>query len=181
LVVRGATSREVLERLGAPSGELIVLSVFDFEQALRNGARARAFLPVSMAMFAVLGLILACVGLYGTTSRAVAQRTQEFGVRQALGACAGDILSLVMRESGRGGLLGMAIGLVGSFASARLLVATLDPPERVALGIDQVGGSDLVLAGTAAAGLLILAVLLAAYVPARRATRIEPVTALRHD
>jgi putative ABC transport system permease protein len=181
LVVRGATSREVLERIQAPSAELIVLSVFDFEQALRDGARTRAFLPASMAMFAVLGLVLAGVGLYGTTSRAVSQRTQEFGVRQALGARAADILSLVMRESGRGGLAGMVIGLAGSFAAARLLLATLAPQERVAYGVDRLGASDLVLAGAGAAGLLIFVVLLAAYVPARRATKIEPVTALRHD
>jgi len=186
LVVRaesaaGATGREVLDRLGAPSGELMVLSVFDFEQAMRSGARARAFLPASMAMFAVLGLALAGVGLYGTTSRAVAQRTQEFGVRQALGARAGDILSLVMRESGRGGLAGMMIGLAGSFAAARLLLATLAPQERAAYGVDRLGAGDLAFAAAGAAGLLICVVLLAAYVPARRATKIEPVAALRHD
>lgn len=181
LVVRGARSREVLERIGAPSGELIVLSVFDFEQALHDGARARTFLPASMALFAALGLVLAGVGLYGTTSRAVSQRTQEFGVRQALGAGAGDILRLVMRESGRGGLTGMAIGLAGSLAAARLLSATLAPQERAAYGVDRLGTSDLVLAGSGAAALLLVVVLLAAYIPARRATKIEPVTALRHD
>jgi ABC-type antimicrobial peptide transport system permease subunit len=177
----GTTGREVLDRLGAPSGELIVLSVFDFEQALRNGARARGFLPATMALFAVLGLILAGVGLYGMTSRAVAQRTQEFGVRQALGARAGDILSLVMRESGRGGLAGMTIGLAGSFAAARLLLAKLAPQERVAYGVDRLVAGDLMFAAGAAAGLLLAVVALAAYIPARRATRIEPVTALRHD
>lgn len=181
LVVRGTTSRKVLERIQAPSGELIVLSVFDFEQALRDGARSRAFLPASMAMFAVLGLALAGVGLYGTTSRAVAQRTQELGVRQALGARARDILSLVMRESARGGLTGVAIGLAGSFAAARLLLAALAPPERAAYGVDRLAAGDLVFAGAGAAGLLILVVLLAAYIPARRATKIEPVTALRQD
>jgi ABC-type antimicrobial peptide transport system permease subunit len=129
----------------------------------------------------VLGLILAGVGLYGMTSRAVAQRTQEFGVRQALGARAGDILSLVMRESGRGGLAGMTIGLAGSFAAARLLLAKLAPQERVAYGVDRVVAGDLMFAAGAAAGLLLAVVALAAYIPARRATRIEPVTALRHD
>lgn len=177
----GAAGREALDRLGAPSGELIVLSVFDFEQALRNGAQARSFLPASMAMFAVLGLVLAGVGLYGTTSRAVSQRTQEFGVRQALGARAEDILRLVIRESGRGGLAGMTIGLAGSFAAARLLLATLAPQERAAYGVDQLATGDLVFAGAGAAGLLIVVVLLAAYVPARRATKIEPAAALSHD
>jgi predicted permease len=181
LVVRGATSREVLERIEAPSGDLIVLSVFEFEQVLRDGARSRAFLPASMAMFAVLGLILAGVGLYGTTSRAVSQRTQEFGVRQALGARSGDILNLVMRESGRGGLTGMAIGLAGSFAAARLLTATLAPQDRASFGVNLLAASDLALAAGAAAVLLILVVLAAAYVPARRATSIDPATALRHD
>jgi putative ABC transport system permease protein len=177
----GTTGRDVLDRLGAPSGELIVLSVFDFEQELLDGLRARGFLPATMAMFAVLGLVLAGVGLYGTTSRAVSQRTQEFGVRQALGARPGDILRLVMRESGRGGLAGMAIGLAGSFAAVRLLLATMVSQERAAYGVDLLDSGDLVYAGAGAAGLLILVVLLAAYVPARRATKAEPAIALRHD
>ncbi len=176
-----ALGRSILAKLNAPSPEVLVQSVFSFEERIAETRRGRQFLPFSMAVFAGLGLLLAGVGLYGTTVRGVLQRVQEFGIRQALGARKRDVLALVMRESGRGAFLGMALGAAGSLAAARLFLAFLDPRERSAFGVDLLSGPELLLAGLGAAALLVAVILLAAYLPARRAARIEPLSALRYE
>ena len=186
LVVRtsspqAAQARTVLESINAPSQEIFVQSVWSFERQIDALVRTSRFIPVSMAVFAGFGLLLAAVGLYGTTSRAVAQRRQEFGIRQALGARASDVFRLVMRQSTAGGAVGLALGAAGSFAAARLFMAVLEPQERAALGFDLVDASELLVAGLAAATLLIAVILLATYLPARRATKIDPMTALRYE
>jgi putative ABC transport system permease protein len=173
--------RSILDRINAPSPELILQSVFVFERAIRDRVRARSFLPISMAVFAAFGLVLSGVGLYGTASRAVAQRTQEFGIRQALGARAADVFRLVLGQSALGGAIGLALGAAGSLAAATLLLRVLDPSERSAFGADLLSASEVSLLGVGAAMLLMAVILLATYLPARRATKVDPMTALRYE
>ncbi len=115
-----------------------------------------------------LGLFLACVGIYGAVSYAVVRRTREIGIRMALGARKRDVLSLVLRESGRPVMIGILVGLAGALAASRLLRALL-------FGM---GAFDPIsFAGVA--GLFLLIALTAAYFPARRATLVDPMRALR--
>jgi len=118
----------------------------------------------------LLGLLLAAVGIYGMVSYAVVQRTHEVGVRMALGARQSDVLRLILRQSARPVAIGLLVGLVGSVAVSRLLssllfgISSLDP---VAFG-----GVSLFLMAVA---------LLACYLPARRATNVDPMVALRYE
>ena len=118
----------------------------------------------------LLGLLLASVGIYGMVSYAVVQRTHEVGVRMALGARAGDVLVMILRQSMKPVAIGMLLGMTAAAAASRLLSAllfglsSLDPLAFV--------GVSAVLAAVA---------LLASYIPARRATRVDPMVALRHE
>jgi putative ABC transport system permease protein len=176
-----SVARAVLNRISAPSPQLILQSVFVFERVIRDRVRARSFLPVSMAVFAGFGLFLSAVGLYGTASRAVVERTREFGIRQALGARGADLLRLVLGQSALGGAIGLTAGAAGSLAAARLLIRALDPRERSAFGADLLRTSDVVLVAAGAATLLIAVILMATYLPARRATKVDPMTTLRYE
>jgi putative ABC transport system permease protein len=123
-----------------------------------------------LAGFAVLALLLAAIGLYGVIAFSVSQRTREIGIRAALGAKRGVIAMLVLREGTRLGAAGLAIGLVVSLATTRVLSGLLF----------RVKGTD---PATFAGVMVFLSavVLLACYLPARRAARIDPVEALRND
>jgi putative ABC transport system permease protein len=120
--------------------------------------------------FAALALLLAAVGIYGVMNFAVAQRMHEFGLRMALGARGADILSLVFREAGILALIGLSIGLSGAYLVGRAMSGALY----------KVGAADSVALG-AAASILLLAALAACYLPARRASRVDPMVALRDD
>jgi len=128
------------------------------------------FSVVLLGVFAALGLILAVVGVYGVVSNAVAHRTHEIGVRKALGADSGDLLSLIFRFGARFILPGIAIGLAASIAAARVLRSQLwhvSPHDPVAL---------------LSVVVLLLAVgFLACWVPARRAMGVDPIVALRYE
>jgi len=120
------------------------------------------------ALFAAIGLTMASVGIYGVLSYRITQRTQEMGVRIALGARTADILSLVLSEGVLLSSIGTVVGLVGSFWLAQLIASQL-------YGVLP---TDL-LAFTTASILLMGVALLACYVPARRATKVDPMVALR--
>ncbi len=130
----------------------------------------RKFLMALMGIFASLALLLTMIGLYGVISYLVNQRTQEIGIRMALGAQMGQILRLVLRQGMAFVLLGVAIGLAASWLSTRLISKLLY----------QVSATDA-LTFTAIAVLLILVALLACYIPARRASKVDPLVALRYE
>jgi putative ABC transport system permease protein len=123
-----------------------------------------------LGLFATVALALAAVGIYGIMAYAVTERTREFGIRMALGARRQDVLRLVLRRGAVLALLGLGIGLAAALGLTRVLqgllygVSATDPPTYAALAL-----------GLAAV------VLLACYLPARRAARVDPVVALHHE
>ena len=124
----------------------------------------------------LFGLILACIGLSGVTAHAVARRHKEIGIRMALGATGRQVLRLVLRECVILVLVGSVFGLVGAFALSRVFSAITD----VLAQIFEVGTADPLLVVGAPVLLASLA-LLASYLPARRSTRIDPLSALRQE
>src|SRR6202000_502554 len=118
--------------------------------------------------FALIALALAAFGIYGVMSFAVAQRTREIGLRMALGAGEGQVMKLIMKEGMTLGVIGLLIGLLGAYGIGRLMKSML-------YGIGSIDG----LAFSAVATILLLSALIACYIPARRATHVDPMAALR--
>jgi putative ABC transport system permease protein len=117
-----------------------------------------------------VALMLAAIGVYGITSYAVAQRTHEIGVRLALGAQLSDVLRLVLRQGLKLTIIGAALGLLGAYLATRAITSVL-------YGVSATDPLTFV----SVSGLLILVALIASYVPARRATKVEPLVALRNE
>ena len=141
---------------------------------LRPSARRLRFPPARrsqlLGLFGVLGLLLASIGLYGVLSFQVARRTREIGIRMALGSSRREVMGLVLRQGALLVGLGLAIGIVAAAGMAQLLRSLL-------LGLHP--WDPLAFAGVLAA--LVVASSLACLVPARRATRVDPLVALRHE
>ena len=150
----------------APMSDYVV--VRPIWRQFRSRWLARAVAHVRRGGFAAIALILAAAGLYGVLSYTVAQRTSEIGLRMALGAQARNVLGVVLRSTARVVAAGLAIGLVGAFGLSSLLGAVL--PSMA---------TDTGVVGVIAAAVLIAAAFLACYLPARRATRVDPMVALR--
>ena len=123
-----------------------------------------------LGVFGLVALMLAAIGVYGITSYAVAQRTHEIGVRLALGAQLGDVLKLVLRQGLKLTIIGAALGLLGAYIATRAITSVL-------YGVSATDPLTFV----SVSGLLILVALIASYVPARRATKVEPLVALRNE
>jgi putative ABC transport system permease protein len=130
----------------------------------------RRFSTILLGAFALLALVLAAVGIYGVMSYIVSLRINEIGVRMALGAQPRDIWRLIVGSGARLALAGIAIGLTGALALTRLLSSLLF----------EVRASDPATFAAVVAGLGAVS-LLACYIPARRATKVDPISALRHD
>ena len=161
---------EIKGELWAVNKDQPIYSVRTEEQLVSDSLASRRFSLFLLGVFAVISVILAGVGLYGLISISTSQRTQEFGIRIALGAQASTILKMVIREGVLLALIGVGIGLVGSFVLTRFLsnmlfgITSTDPLTFAAISV-----------------LLLLVALLASYIPARRATRVDPIIALRQE
>ena len=123
-----------------------------------------------LSIFAGIALFLAGLGIYGVMSFAVEQRTHEIGIRIALGAGRGEMLKMVVGQGMRLATIGLVLGLAGAFALSRVLTSLV-------FGVKP---TDPVTFGAVALGLGLVA-LLACYIPAHRATRVDPVIALRYE
>jgi putative ABC transport system permease protein len=160
----------VRAQLHALDPTIPISSQFTMEEVMARAVSRPRFLTLVMTVFSVLSLLLAALGIYGLISYAVAQRTAEIGIRMALGAESGQVLRWIAGGALRIALAGTAAGAVGAFALTRFLsgllfgVSSLDIPTFVTM-----------------AGLLTAVTLLACYVPARRASRIQPTVALRYE
>jgi putative ABC transport system permease protein len=141
-----------------------------FDQYLARSIATPRFTAILLGAFAGLALLLAGFGLYGVMAYSVAQRSREIGIRMALGARAADVRSLVVNQALRLGAAGLAIGVAGALAVTRVLDSQL-------FGVTA--SDPLTFAVVSAA--LITVLVLAAYLPARRATRVDPIVALRAD
>jgi predicted permease len=162
-----AALRGVVKELAPNLPLLNVQTLGDRIDQSLDGQRSQTRL---LAFFGLLALLLSSIGIYGVMAYSVAQRTREIGIRMAMGARSRNVLSLVVRQGMTLVMGGIALGLVGAFAATRLIgsllfgVTAADPATFVV--------ASLLLVGVAA---------LAGYLPARRATKVDPLIALRHD
>jgi putative ABC transport system permease protein len=140
------------------------------ESLVSNSVAQARFNTLLLGLFASIAMILAAVGVYGVMNYTVSQRTHEIGIRMALGAARRDILSLVLRQGITLAASGVGIGLAGAYLVTRLM-------ESLLFGVSATDFTTF--AGVAF--LLVLVAVLASYIPARRATRVDPIVALRYE
>jgi putative ABC transport system permease protein len=162
-----ATARDELQQLDP---ELPMAAVVTMDQLLADSLSRSRFTMLLLGIFSAVALVLAAVGIYGLIAYSVTQRTQELGIRIALGAQRRDVLRLVLGQGARLTLLGVALGILAALAFSRLLASML---------FDVSATDPLTYAGVA--GLLAVVALLACFIPARRATRVDPMVALRYE
>jgi hypothetical protein len=152
------------------SSQQVIFGDQTMESIIGDSTAERRFAMILLGAFAVMALALASVGTYGVVAYVVGQRTQEIGIRMALGAQRRDVLVLILWQGARLALLGVAIGIAGAFVLTRLMadllygVAATDPVTFFLLAVT-----------------LTVVAMVACYLPARRATRVDPVAALRWE
>jgi putative ABC transport system permease protein len=161
-----AIRREIL----AVDKDQAVFKVTTLEQLMGDSILTRKFFMLLLLVFAALALVLAAVGIYGVMSYVASQRTHEIGIRMALGAQASDVLKLIIGNGMVLALIGVAAGLAGAFALTRVMAGVLF----------GVSATDTVTFVTVSVVLIVIA-LVACYLPARRATKVDPLVALRYE
>jgi putative ABC transport system permease protein len=158
----------VREELSQLDREVPLSQVATLSSALEATVAAPRMRANLLALFAALAMALAAIGVYGVVAYMVGQRTQEIGVRRALGAKAADVLVMLLREALRPVGIGIVVGVAGAYAMTRLLAAMLF----------EISATD-VTTYVVACAVLAFAALLASIVPARRALGVDPITAVR--
>jgi len=165
--VLAATVRKELRNVDV---DVATAGVRPMNQLLAAAVASRRFNMELIGVFAVTALLLAAAGLYAVIAYLVSQRTREIGIRLALGASPRHILRLLMGQGMKLTLIGVAIGFVGAIGSTRLmrsLLFAVAPNDLVTFGISSI--------------VLIAVALLACFIPARRATKVDPLVALRYE
>jgi putative ABC transport system permease protein len=166
-VTVAVAATDVIHRADA---SLPVTHVMTMDALLSGSVSPRRFSAVLIGAFAALALVLAAVGIYGVMSYTVSQRTQEIGIRMALGAQRGDVQGMILGHSAKLTLLGLGLGLAGSFALVQFLTSLL-------FGVGAYDAATFIGVSV----LLAVVAMAAAYVPARRAVRVDPLVALRYE
>jgi putative ABC transport system permease protein len=165
-----ALAATVDQTIRSTDSSIPVGHLLSMEQILSRSLATQRFMMTVVAVFAMLSLALAAVGIYGLIAFSVSQRTHELGIRMALGADAGSVVSMVLREGTRLAVLGTAIGIAAAFALRRAIASAL-------FGVEP---GDWRIMAVASICLLVVA-FLACYLPARRATKVDPMVALRYE
>jgi ABC-type antimicrobial peptide transport system permease subunit len=165
-----ATLTPALSRTARELNPELPVSFRTIQQIFSSSLDRRRFSLVLFSVFAAVALALAVMGVYGVMAYTVAERTKEIGVRVALGATVGDVLKLVMRQGGKLIAAGATLGVIGSLLLTRLLASLL-------YGVSAT--DPVTFAGVALS--LVGVALLAAFIPARRATKVDPMVALRSE
>jgi putative ABC transport system permease protein len=160
-----AAARDVVMKLDSTQPVHTIKTV---ERLIYEQSSPKRIMTAMMGVFAAIALLLAGVGLYAVMATAVSQRTHEIGVRMALGARSPDIMRLVTGHGLKLTLLGLALGMAGAFAVTRVM-------EPLLYGVTATDPLTFILISLSLAG----AAMLACWVPARRATRVDPMDALR--
>jgi predicted permease len=161
---------QVRRALGQIDSSLPLFSVRTMDQVIADNAQGQQFFSLLVGSFAALAMVLAAVGIYGVLSYAVTERTREIGIRISLGASRGRVLGEVMREGMRLAAIGLVAGMAGALASGRVLASFQHE-------VTPADPTILVLT----AGLLAVVAVVACYLPARRAARLDPMAALRYE
>ena len=174
IVVRSATApasiATAVRAAIREQGSAVPLTIATMEERVARSVADRRFVMLVLTAFGGVALLLAAVGIYGVLSYSVARRTKEIGVRVALGARSSTVLGMVVGDSMRPVMWGALLGMAGALAVSRVLRGL----------VYGVGVTDPVAFGAATA-LLIFVALAASWIPARRASRVDPVVALRSD
>ena len=166
----GALSEAIRREVQAVDPTIPVFGIQTMDEIVAKSMAARRFALEILGIFAIVAFLLACVGIYGVMGYAISQRTGEIGLRMALGARRSDILRIVLNEAALIVIVGVGAGLLGSLLLTRFLQTLLfniKPTDPLTFG-----ALTILLAGVA---------LLASFIPARRASRIDPLVALRHE
>jgi putative ABC transport system permease protein len=160
----------IRQQVAGLDAEQPITDVVTMERRIHRALAGSRFNMVLLGLFAAVGLLLASIGVYGVMSQAVAQRTQEIGLRMALGAGSGNVLWMVVRQTLAMAVTGIACGLLGALAATRVM-------SRLLYGVSATDPTTFAVL----AGILLLVALAACLVPAIRATRVHPVLALRSE
>jgi putative ABC transport system permease protein len=166
----GNMAAQIKQQVWKVDPQLPVTKVRSMNEVAASSFAARSFNMLLLSIFAGLALVLAAVGIYGVMSYAVTQRTQEIGIRMALGARVPDVLRLIIRAGMTMTLMGVALGLAGAIALTRVMNSLLfgvTPTDKLTFA--------------AVSLILVIVSFLACYLPARRATKVDPMVALRYE
>src|SRR6185503_16609988 len=176
LAVMMRTSVDPLQLAGAARNEVksldkdLPLTITTMDEVLSNSVAGQRFNALLLGIFASLALILATVGVFGVINYSVAQRTHEIGIRLALGAQRRDVFKLVVGQGLLLALVGVVVGAIGAIALTRLMAGLL-------FGVSPTDITTFVSVATFLFGVA----LLACYIPARRAMKVDPLVALRYE